>query len=149
LKDAATNALISTAYGAVGGALAATGIGVLGQGAIGGALGAAEYITTQTVMGDSISTSDLATSTICGIAGGFLGGDGASYGSKFMKYHSNQFWSNANLYGIDDAVVKYAKHTWKWAESNLWEPVRDGVWNAFIGNKIVTYGLSADTNTIN
>ena len=77
-----------------------------------------------------------------------MGGDGAAYGNKFLKYHRNQFWSKANLTGIDDAVVKYVKHTWKWAKSNMWEPVRNGVLLAFGGNKLATYCAKADQNTL-
>ena len=52
------------------------------------------------------------------------------------------------LTGIDDAVVKYVKHTWKWAKSNMWEPVRNGVLLAFGGNKLATYCAKADQNTL-
>ena len=129
---------VSAACGAVGGALAATGIGVFGQTIIGGALGAIESCASQAIATGSIDGSKVVGSAISGAIGGFCGGNGASYGSKFMDYHRKEFVENIGLYGLDEALGRFSKHTWNWAKTNLLQPTLEGVGKAFAGAKIAS-----------
>ena len=132
-------ALVSAACGAVGGALAATGIGLGGQILIGASLGAAESAVTQTISTGTVDMGTLALDTISGAVGGAAGGAGASHGSKFMAHHREQFVKNIGLHGFDKALSKFAKQTWKWTKSNLLEATASGVIKAALGNKLSTF----------
>ena len=134
--------LVSAACGAVGGALAATGIGVVGQAVIGGVLGATESAVNQLIDNGSIDTRTLLVDTASGVFGGIAGGKGASCGSKFMSYHRGQFLKNVGLEGLDSAFSKLSRHTWQWAKSNLATATALGVGKAFLGNKLSNYGMN-------
>ena len=135
--------LVSTACGAIGGALAATGIGLVGQGVIGGVLGAAESAVNQLISTGEINSTRLAIDTVSGAAGGLIGGKGAAHGHKFMAYHRKQFVKNASIEGLSEAIIKFGKHTWKWTKSNLKGATYWGVIRAFVGNKVVNISASA------
>jgi len=128
--------LVSTVCGAAGGALAATGIGVVGQTIIGGVLGAAESAASQMIDSGSIDSQKLIVDTAAGMLGGAVGGKGASHGSKFMSYHRNEFLKNVTTEGVDVALSKFWKHTWKWAKSNLLQSTMEGVSKAFLGSRV-------------
>ena len=147
LRETVGQVLVSTACGAVGGALAATGIGIVGQAVIGGALGATESIANQLIDNGSIDRRTLLTDTAAGVLGGVSGGNGASYGSKFMSHHRNQFLKNVGTEGLDSAISKLSKHTWKWAKQHLQKATAAGITQAVIGNKVASYGIQGVLNT--
>ena len=147
LRETVGQVLVSTACGAVGGALAATGIGVVGQAVIGGALGAAESVANQLIDNGSIDRRTLLADTASGVLGGISGGNGASYGSKFMSHHRNQFLKNVGTEGLDSAISKLSKHTWKWAKQHLQKATAAGIAKAIIGNKVASYGIQGVLNT--
>ena len=133
--------LVSTACGAVGGALAATGIGAAGQVIIGGVLGAAESAANQMISQGNINKTQLAADTLSGAVGGYAGGKGAAHGSKFMSYHKKQFVKNLSLEGFDKAATKFVRHTWQWSKNHLGRDTIRSVVTAFIGNKWVNRAL--------
>ena len=133
--------LVSAACGAIGGALAATGIGVVGQAMIGGTLGTIESAVNQFIDNGSIDRRTLLTDAASGVLGGISGGNGASCGSKFMSYHRGQFLKNISTEGFDSAINKLSKHTRKWAKQHLREATRKGITQAVVGNKIANYGI--------
>ena len=135
LEKAVGKILVSTACGAIGGALAATGIGVAGQMIIGGVLGAAESAANQMIDTGSIDPVELGIATVSGVVGGFTGGNGAAHGKKFMTYHRKEFVKNMRSSGLDTAFTKYVKHTWNWTKQNLRTGTFTGVGLAFLGNK--------------
>ena len=135
LEETVGQVLVSTVCGAIGGALAATGIGLAGQIAIGATLGAVESAANQMIDTGTIDACEVFVDAIIGGIGGAAGGSGASHGSKFMTYHRNEFIKNIGLDGFDGAVEKLAKHTWKWAQSNLAGKTTEGVVKAMLGNK--------------
>ena len=134
---------MSAACGAVGGALAATGIGLGGQILIGAALGATESAVNQKISTGTIDRGKLVLDTVSGMVGGAAGGPGASHGNKFMAHHRKQFINNIGLHGFDKALSKFAKQTWKWTKSNLLEATASGVMKAAIGNKFSTFLIDA------
>ena len=133
---------VSTTCGAIGGALAATGIGVVGQAAIGGILSAAESAANQWIDTGSIDMRTLMVDAASGVFGGAIGGNGASHGSKFMAYHRKQFLNNVGTEGFGTALRKLSKHTWQWAKSNLCGKTMLGVGMAFCGSKITNYEMN-------
>lgn len=141
LGETVGQVLVSTVCGAVGGALAATGIGIVGQAVIGGALGAAESVANQLIDNGSIDRRTLLTDTASGVLGGISGGNGASHGSKFMSYHRSQFLKNIGTEGLDSAISKLSKHTWEWAKQHLMKATAAGIAKAIIGNKVANYGI--------
>ena len=134
--------LVSTACGAVGGALAATGVGVAGQMIIGGVLGAAESAANQMIDTGSIDPIELGIATVSGVIGGFTGGNGAAHEKKFMTYHRKEFVKNMRSSGLDTAFTKYVKHTWNWTKQNLRKGTFTGVGLAFLGNKATSDRLN-------
>ena len=135
IEEIIKQTLVSTACGAVGGALAATGIGVGGQVIIGAALGAVESAANQMIDDGEVNMGRVFLDTCAGAIGGLAGGNGASFGSKFMDYHRKQFAKNIGLDGIGTALTKLVKHTAKWAQSNLAVDTTLGVLKATFGNK--------------
>ena len=131
-------ATVSAVCGAVGGALAATGIGAVGQAIIGGTLGAIESCATQFISTGSIDGSKVFGSAISGGIGGFLGGNGATHGSKFMDYHRKKLVEEIGSYGLDVAVERFGRHTWNWAKSNLFMPTLESVGKAFAAARIAS-----------
>ena len=148
-KEKAIQIATAAVFGMVGGGLAATGIGQVGQIIIGGVLGAAEYATAQALQGEEISTNELITSGVCGLVGGAYGGEGAAYGSKFMKYHRGKFVENMNLRGVGDAVKTMWRQTAKWTSQHLIRPTAIGVAKAYIGNKGAYYTIAGTTKAVN
>jgi len=62
--------------GAITGAVAATGLGVLGQAAVGGLVGFGGSVANNVLEGESISWKSATINGIAGVVGGFIGGDG-------------------------------------------------------------------------
>lgn len=69
--------LVDMAFGAVGGAVSATGISLGASMAANATLSAATYITEQSILEEEITGTGLIASTIGGAAGGLAGGRGA------------------------------------------------------------------------
>ena len=69
--------LVDMAFGAVGGAVSATGISLGASMAVNATLSAATYITEQSILEEEITGTGLIASTIGGAAGGLAGGRGA------------------------------------------------------------------------
>ena len=69
--------LVDAASGAIGGAIAATPIGLGASVAANAALGTATYLAEQSVKGEEITVSGLIASTAGGAASGLIGGSGA------------------------------------------------------------------------
>ena len=69
---------INAAAGAVSGALATTGIGLVASIGANAGLGGAAYVSDQIVNGDEITLDGLVTNTIAGGVGGAIGGSGAN-----------------------------------------------------------------------
>ena len=143
LGSALGQIVVSTVCGAVGGALAATGIGAAGQAVIGMTLGAIESVSNQMISSREVNTTQLITDTLSGGLGGFLGGDGAAHGSKFMAYQTQQFFKKFSLYGFDEAITSFARKTGKWARQHLIEPTIESVGKAFFWVKMVSSTTNA------
>ena len=109
-----TKVLISTATGAASGALASTGVGLVGQIVGNAALGAASNAVDQTyeIMSDSYARSDydlldIGISGVIGGVAGFVGGPGG--GTNAVKALSNQTIkriSNAVNYQLGQGATK-------------------------------------------
>ena len=67
---------VAFASGAITGAFAATGIGVLGQAAIGAAVGFGGSVANNVLEGEAISWGSAAINGLAGFAGGLIGGNG-------------------------------------------------------------------------
>lgn len=112
------NVAISTVSGAVGGVVAASGIGLAGQVAVGASAAAVSNVLTQTrniATGNqtSFDAKSLVKDTMVGAASGLIGGRGASYGnSKGIIQAGKQF---VNKIASKDSVGKAASYYMKTA----------------------------------
>ena len=67
---------VAFASGAIAGAVAATGLGALGQAVVGGAVGFGGSVVNNVLEGEDISWESAAINGIAGFAGGLIGGNG-------------------------------------------------------------------------
>ena len=109
---------ISTVSGAVGGVVAASGIGIAGQVAVNAGTAAVSNVLTQarniaTGNQTSFDAKSLVKDTVVGAASGLIGGNGASYGnSRGIMQAGNQF---VKRIASKDSVVKTASYYMKTA----------------------------------
>ena len=82
------NALLDGVSGAVSGALASTGLGVVGQTIAGGIVSGATSIASDLVNGESINWTRAANATALGMATGYLGGAGVRANAAVKKADS-------------------------------------------------------------
>ena len=130
-------AAVSTVVGAIGGAVAASGLGVLTQSVVGAGLGALETAGQAVVCGEKVNAKAVLISAVNGAAGGIAGGNGAAYGSKFMKHYRTQAVKHLKRNGLGDAAKYLWRNTWKWAKKQLTKSTAFGVVKGFVGNKIM------------
>lgn len=102
LIGAAVGAFVS---GAVSGALATTGIGLVASIGANAGLGGAAYVSDQIVNGDEITLDGLITNTIAGGVGGAIGGSGANAKGLSAAWKSA---SNSITRELRRANIKYA-----------------------------------------
>ena len=69
---------VNVATGAISGALASTGIGLVASVGLNAALGGGTYVAEQTIKGEKITIDGIIASTIAGGIGGVIGGSGAN-----------------------------------------------------------------------
>ena len=81
-------ALVDAASGAIGGAIAATPIGLGASVAVNSALGAATYMAEQGVKGEEITALGLVAGTAGGAVSGLIGGSGADAGNLGQAWES-------------------------------------------------------------
>lgn len=96
---------INAAAGAVSGALATTGIGLVASIGANAGLGGAAYVSDQIVNGDEITLDGLVTNTIAGGVGGAIGGSGANAKGLSAAWKSA---SNSITRELRRANIKYA-----------------------------------------
>jgi len=97
--------LVNTASGAISGAVATTGIGLVASIGINAALGGATYVAEQKVKGERITLGGIAASTFAGGLGGLVGGKGAGAKSLSVTWKSAKSGIKRE---IRRANVKYA-----------------------------------------
>ena len=96
---------VNAAAGAISGALASTGIGLVASIGINAALGGGTYVAEQAITGEKITFGGVITSTVAGGIGGAIGGKGAHAKSLSAAWKSA---SNGISREMRRANVKYA-----------------------------------------
>lgn len=131
--------------GAIGGAVAGTTLGVVGQTVVGGVLGAVESLANQAISGNGVSLKEVASSTLCGAIGATIGGNGAAYDSVHVltqkRYARNSLQKlsgnlRTKISKSIPIIKKYGAQVSRYAYKRLIKSTCFSIGIAFLGNKV-------------
>ena len=126
---------MSAATGAIGGVVAASGVGIVAASAWGAGTAAIESAGHQLIDNGKIDGEQLLVDTVVGAIGGAAGGKGATHGNKYMSRQYSRFFRHLGSDGIKKAGTFYfkttAKYSKKFIAGTAW-----GIVKSFIGSKI-------------
>ena len=126
---------VSAATGAVGGVVAASGVGLGAAVAWGAGTAAVESIGHQVIDTGSVDVSKLLVDTAEGAIGGLIGGKGAINGNKYMNRQVSRLLTHRKTDGLKNAL----KFGWKMTKNYSKQFVLPTVWGitkSFAGGKI-------------
>lgn len=137
---------VSAAVGAVSGTVAASGAGIITGVAMGGTLGFVESYSHELIDNNGnvneINRSNVAASTIAGMAGGLIGGKGAINGNKYMSKQLNRLGKHVSTDGLQKAGTFYYKMTANYSKQFI-TPTLTGIAKGWIGSRSANSLLSA------
>ena len=91
---------VSAATGAIGGVVAASGVGIVAASAWGAGTAAIESAGHQLIDNGKIDGEQLLVDTVVGAIGGAAGGKGATHGNKYMSRQYSRFFRHLGSDGI-------------------------------------------------
>ena len=125
---------VSAATGAVGGVVAASGVGIVAATAWGAGTAAIESAGHQLIDNGRIDGEQLLVDTAVGAIGGAAGGKGATYGNKYMNRQYSRLFKHLGSDGIKKAGTFYYKMTAKYSKKYI-PRTAWGIVKSFIGSK--------------
>lgn len=103
---------VAFASGAITGAVAATGLGAIGQAIVGGAIGFGSSVANNVLEGEDISWKSAAINGVAGFAGGLIGGNGIRKAGGKLDIAKNalDYVKNSGAKMVRNTVTKNLKN---------------------------------------